>query len=251
MNELMRRSKVFLSRNASTILTCVGGAGVIATSVMAVKVTPKALKLIEKAEEEKEEKLTKFEIVKFAWTPYIPAILVGASTIGCIFGANVLNKRHQAALTSAYALLHTSYKEYKKKVTELYGDEANGRIIEGIAKDKYEESPIEVEDGKLLFFDYFSGQYFESTMEDVIRAEYEINKQITLTGGARLNDFYEMLDIPSFEGGECLGWSTGGLTMSSWRAWLDFEHEKTVLDDGLECYIITFADEPMYEYEYY
>ena len=251
MNELMRRSKVFLSRNASTILTCVGGAGVIATSVMAVKVTPKALKLIEKAEEEKEEKLTKFEIVKFAWTPYIPAILVGASTIGCIFGANVLNKRHQAALTSAYALLNTSYKEYKKKVTELYGDEANGRIIEGIAKDKYEESPIEVEDGKLLFFDYFSGQYFESTMEDVIRAEYEINKQITLTGGARLNDFYEMLDIPSFEGGECLGWSTGGLTMSSWRAWLDFEHEKTVLDDGLECYIITFADEPMYEYEYY
>ena len=251
MNELVRRSKVFLSRNASTILTCVGGAGVVATSVMAVKATPKALQLIEKAKEEKGEDLTTIETVKVAWKPYIPAMLIGASTMGCIFGANVLNKRHQAALASAYALLDTSYKEYKKKVSELYGEEANGRIVEEIAKDKYEEHPIEVEGNNLLFFDYFSGQYFESTMEDVIRAEYEINKQITLTGGARLNDFYELLDIPSFEGGQCLGWSTGGLTMSSWSTWLDFEHEKTVLDDGLECYIITFADDPMYEYEYY
>lgn len=84
------------------------------TAVMAVKATPKALRLIEEAEKEKGKKLTKTETVKVAWTPYIPTVLVGASTIACIFGANVLNKRRQAALMSAYALLDSSYKEYKQ-----------------------------------------------------------------------------------------------------------------------------------------
>ena len=42
----------FLKRNASTILTCVGAVGVVATSVMAVKATPKALILLEKAKGE-------------------------------------------------------------------------------------------------------------------------------------------------------------------------------------------------------
>ena len=53
MNKLLRSSKLFLKRNSSTILTVVGATGVIATSVMAVKATPKALTMIEKAKEEK------------------------------------------------------------------------------------------------------------------------------------------------------------------------------------------------------
>ena len=57
--------KSFFNRNASTILSCLGGAGVIATSVMAVKATPKAISLITKAEEIKGEKLSKWEAVLF------------------------------------------------------------------------------------------------------------------------------------------------------------------------------------------
>lgn len=49
----MRRQ--FWHRNASTVLTCLGGVGVVVTSVMAVKATPKALKKIETAEQEKGE----------------------------------------------------------------------------------------------------------------------------------------------------------------------------------------------------
>lgn len=48
-------NKQFWHRNASTVLSCLGGVGVVATSVLAVKATPKALKLIDKAKEEKGE----------------------------------------------------------------------------------------------------------------------------------------------------------------------------------------------------
>ena len=63
MNKFLFKSKVFLSRNSSTILTCIGGVGVVATVVTAVKATPKAMALIEEAKEEKGADLTKVETV--------------------------------------------------------------------------------------------------------------------------------------------------------------------------------------------
>ena len=251
MNKFMHRTKMFLRRNGSTILTCVGGVGVVATTVMAVKATPKAMTLLEKAKEEKGEELTKIEVVKTAFVPYIPTIITGTATIACIFGANILNKHQQAALMSAYALLDNSYKDYRNKVEEEYGEGADAHIRGEIAKDKYEEDPVEIEDNKILFYDSYSERYFNSTMENVIKAEYAINRKISLWGGANLNEFYEHLDIPQVDYGTYLGWSSGSLMEMAWSDWLDFEHEKVVLDDGLECYIITISVEPMYEYEYY
>ena len=63
MNSLLNKSQVFLKRNSATILTCVGAAGVIATTVTAVKATPKAMRLIEEAKVEKGEDLTKLETI--------------------------------------------------------------------------------------------------------------------------------------------------------------------------------------------
>ena len=45
----------FWHRNASTVLTCLGGAGVVLTSVMSVKATPKVMELLDEAKEEKGE----------------------------------------------------------------------------------------------------------------------------------------------------------------------------------------------------
>ena len=73
----------FWHRNTSTVLTCLGGVGVVTTTVMTIKATPKALKKTETAEQEKGEELSKWETVKVAGTTYLPTILVGASTIAC------------------------------------------------------------------------------------------------------------------------------------------------------------------------
>ena len=53
MQGLIPTSKTFFKKNGSTILTCFGAAGVIATAISAAKATPKALLLLEEAEKEK------------------------------------------------------------------------------------------------------------------------------------------------------------------------------------------------------
>lgn len=249
MNNLLRGSKKFFKKNASTILTCVGSAGVITTAVLAVKATPKAMSLVEKAKEEKGEELTKLEVVRVGGPAYIPATLVGAATIACIFGANILNKRQQAALMSAYALLDSSYKDYKRKVGELYGEDAGVKIKEELAKEHYETEEIQVTGDKQLFYDEFSERYFESTMADVLRAEYEINRILAVDGGVYLNELYEFLDIPTVDYGDYLGWSSFMISECCWYTWLDFVHQKVVMDDGLECYIISFGFEPTVGFE--
>lgn len=251
MNKLLNASKMFVKKNGSTILTCVGSAGVVVTSIMAVKATPKAMMLLDDARKEKGDDLTKFEKVMVAGPAYIPAVVVGVSTIVCIFGANALNKRQQVALMSAYALLDNSYKEYKSKVVDLYGKEADSRVREEIAKDKYTGDDKPIDNDNVLFYDEFSGRYFESTTADVLKAEYEINKKISGCGRAHLNDFYHALGLDPTEYGGYLGWSASDLYEIYREQWLNFNHEKFILDDGLEGCIITFVQEPIPGFEDY
>lgn len=252
MNALVHRTKRFITRNAPTILTCASAAGVVVTTVMAVKAAPKALTLLEQAKEEKGEELTVLEKANVAAPVYIPTIIVGVSTIACIVGANMLSKRQQASLASAYALLDSSYKDYKKKVAELYDDSVDQKIKAEIAKDKYdEEEPIVLDDGEELFYDEFSGRYFNATLYTVQHAEYQLNRDIQTQGHASLNDFYEYLGIDPIDGGDALGWSEGGNLAHYWQDWVDFNHHKAVLDDGLECCILSFFEEPFLDYDGY
>ena len=242
--------KRVLKRNSSTILTCIGAAGVIFTAVTAVKATPKATRLLDKVKEEKGEDLTTLEKIKVAGPHYIPSILIGAGTITCIFGANVLNKRNQASLMSAYALIDNSYKEYKKKAEELYGEEAHKEVISSIAKDKYTDD-IRMDENKMLFYDEFSHRYFESTLEDVIKAEYNTNRQLQCNGRVYLNEYYEFLGLEPSQVGTELGWSSGILKSYYCAEWIEFDHWKVILEDGLECCIITLRYEPVIDFAYY
>lgn len=250
MNDLLMRSKQFFNRNGATILTCAGGVGTVATAVLAVKATPKALRLLEEAKEEKGEDLTKLEVVRVAGPAYIPSILVGVSSLACIFGANVLNKNKQASLISAYALVDNSYKEYKKKVQELYGSESEVRVQEEIAKDKYDEGTV-VDPDKELYYDEFSGRYFESTKYDVQHAEYRLNQELHSRGWVTINEFYEWLHVDPIDGGDVLGWSEGGNYEHYWQSWIDFNHHKTLIDDDLECTIVSIFQEPYLDHEDY
>ena len=250
MNSLLTKSQTFVKRNSATILTCAGAAGVIATTVTAVKATPKAVLLLEQAKGMKGEELTKIEKVKIAGPAYIPSVLLGASTLACIFGANMLNHRGQASLMSAYALVDGAYKDYRKKVDELYGEEAGSEVRAGIAKDKYEENPVKLADSENeLFFDEYSGRYFEANPVTVQRAEYEINRTLMLDDGVFLNDWYELLDMEPLEHGNNFGWNTSTNSAAYWQTWVDFHHQKVVMEDGLECTIVSFMQEPYPDFE--
>ena len=247
MNNLKNQSILFFKKNASNILTAVAGAGVIATTVTAVKATPKALYLLEQAEKEKEAKLTKLESVKVAAPVYIPSVLIGVSTIACIFGANYLNKRHQASLMSAYAVLQNSYKEYKAKIAEMYGEDGAQEVEEEIANDHYEDM-IETE-GKELFYDAYSKRYFESTMEEVQAAEYRLNRDLITHDYVMINDWYEYLGLEQIKEEERLGWSTCMNFDYYWEVWLDFDHKKCTTEDGKEYTMITLCHDPYADWD--
>lgn len=235
---LLNSSKLFLRRNLPTILTFLGAAGVVATSIAAVKATPKAMALLEKTKEEKGEELTKLEMVKVAGPAYIPAVAIGASTIACIFGANALNKKTQASIMSAYALLDTSYKQYKNKVKELYGEDSDRNVKKKIAKDKCKDNHIHINNEKILFFDFYSLRYFESTERLVLKAENRVNELLKLYGRASLNDFYESLGMPTAYTGYELWWNVQKCPS------VEFTHDITTMDDGLECCVISMSVEP-------
>lgn len=246
--------KNFLRRNSSTILTCVGSVGVVATAVMAVKATPKALTLIEKAKEEKGEDLTKLEVVKVAGPTYIPTVVTGMATIACIFGSNVISRRQQATLMSAYALLDSSYKEYKNKVDELYGEEAGQKVRAEIAKDKYTGDVTLSDDSTELFYDFYSGRYFESTKEAVALAEYETNRAMIVNCAVGINEFYEFLGLEPLSEYDDIGWAYGMMEEMYWHPWIEFDHEETTVDEGpdggvdLNCTIIHMPLEPIMGY---
>ena len=153
-----------LRRSSPTILTVLGIAGVVGTTVMAIKATPKAMKLIKaKKDELNTDKLTPTELVQTTWKCYIPSALIGAGTIVCIIGIGVMDKRNQAALTSAYAMLNESYKQYRQAAKKVYGEDADNKIHAEMAKDarvaSYEwgyqvyNMDMDPESEQLLFYD--------------------------------------------------------------------------------------------------
>lgn len=243
----MNKTQYFLRKHSSTILTVAGATGVVVTSVLAVKATPKALLLLEEAKKEKGDELTPVEVVKTAWKPYIPTFLVGTSTIACIFGINYLSIKNQASLMSAYALLDSSYKEYQNKVKELHGEEADINVKHEMAKAKLDDALI-VEEGKMMFFDYYSMNWFESTMESVLLAEAEFLKILEDRGYACINEYYDILALPHVEFGYQLGWFDIENNDPYNCHELEFKYETGILPNGKEYCIITTNMPPSADY---
>lgn len=261
MKGLIPATKQFVKRNSSTILTCLGASGVVLTAILAVKATPKALQLLDKETGEKGEALTNLEIIQIAGPTYIPAGLMGVTTIACIFGANVLNKRQQAVIASAYALIDQSLKDYRQAAKAVYGEDADDKIMAEIAKETYlsagglcsvshvSDSNLESSCERMLFYDLYSKRYFESTIAAVINAEYHFNRNFTMRGEACINEFYEFLGIEPIENGYNIGW--GFAYFEDGFTWVDFNNRHTKLEDGMECCIIENEFPPYPNYDHY
>lgn len=247
---LLLRSKSYLKYHSPTILTCMGAIGVMVTAVMTVKATVKAMKRLEMAENDKGEKLTNLEVIFVAGPTFIPATVVGLSTISCILGANVLSKRNQASLASAYALLSESYQQYRKAAKTVYGDDTDSKIKAQIAKDTYisadgysvYSSDLDSESEKILCYDLFSQRYFTSTMAAVLNAQYHINRNLSLRGYVSINEFYEFLGIDKIKNGDEIGWAYEQFEEGT--LWLDFENTHAKMDDGMSCCVISALLDP-------
>mgnify|MGYP003298639023 CR=1 FL=1 len=217
----------WLGRNASTILTCIGAGGMIGTVVLAVKATPEAKKKIEEAHAE-----TTKEIIEACWKDYIPTAAAGIGTLVCFFGANALNRKQQASLISAYAALDKTFRKYRKKVDDIFGEGADKAVMHEVEKDEERDEEVPWDDVQTFYIPGHN-EFFESTMRKVQEAEYHLNRNFILRGCAPFNEFLEFLGLEQ-HADERIGWDRYSGEAFYGYPWIDFYHETRVLDDGLQ-----------------
>lgn len=262
----VKACKVGLTKNAPTILTMTGITAMASSTYWAVKATPKALALKEKAEVEKNKKagtfkgdkvndwilLTKVEIVQTCWRCYAPAFITGVLGAACLIGANSMNLRKNAALAAAYALSETNFKEYREKTLEEVGEKKEEKIRNAVAEEKITKNPVntstvlETGNGDTLCYDAICGRYFKSSIEKLKSALNELNMELVQDGYVSLNQYYDLIGLPDGMLGDDLGWSINDHHST---VQLDLSAQLTKDEAQTPCMVVAFKYGPIYNYD--
>lgn len=254
LSKFFKSVKSNVSKHSPEILTGIGIAGMISTTILAVKATPRALDLIAQAEDDKSEycceKLTKIEVVKAAWKPYIPAAITGTVSVACLIGASSVNARRNAALYSAYKLSETALSDYKEKVIETIGEKKEQVVREKVAQKKVDEKPASTSEvivtgnGNVLFLEPVSQRYFTSDIETIRKIINDLNYRLT-TGMEEyisLSEFYDEIGLSHTAISDDIGWNINRDGQIS----IDMPATKT--DKGEPCLMLDYHVEPRYDY---
>lgn len=240
-----------LTKHSPEILTGLGIAGMITTTVLAVKATPKAMRICEAEKLDRAnnyiEEPTKIEYVKACWKCYIPAAVTGTVSIACLIGASSVNVRRNAALATAYKLSETALNEYKEKVVETIGEKKEKSIKDAIAKDKVEKDPVNQQNiivtgkGETLCYDGLFGRYFKSDMDKLKKIENDLNLRLRNENYISLNEFYYEVGLDGVGAGDDLGWNIE-------RGYLELHFSSQLASDGTPCLVVGFDTPPRYDY---
>ena len=248
VSKLIKGVQAFTTKHSPEILTGIGIAGMVTTTILAVRETPKALMLIRDAEYEKKEgSLTDAEKFNACWKCYVPAAVTGSVSIACLVGASSVNLRRNAALATAYKLSETALTEYREKVIETIGEKKERLVRENIDKDHLEKNPVTnnnvivTGNGDTLCYDSLFGRYFNSDIDKIKRAINELNRELIMDNYVSLNDFYDRLDLDHIEIGDDLGWNVDdGL--------IDIDFGSQLASNGRPCITLNYTIAPRYGY---
>lgn len=245
-------------KKSPQIMIGLGIAGGITTTVLAVKATPKAIRLLQEArysksgdglaESDNEEdlpSLTPVEVVKTTWKCYIPAMITGGLSIACILGANSVHARRNAAIATAYKLSETAFSEYKEKVVEEIGEKKEKVIRDKVNQEHVNERPVTsvvfTGSGKTLCYDGVSGRYFESDIAIVQKAVNELNRDMTYDMYVSLSDFYDKLGLPHTDVSDDLGWNLD-------QGLVEVDFGSAIAPNGTPCVTLSYRVAPRYDY---
>lgn len=240
-------------KHSPEILTGIGIAGMVTTTVMAVRATPKALKLIEEERNTREvyddiEDISNVDIIKICWKCYIPAGVTGILSIVCLVGASSVSARRNAALATAYSIAETSLKDYQSKVVETIGEKKEQTIRDAVAQDKIDSHPVReneivfVGDGETLCYDVISGRYFKSKIERIKKAENDLNRRMRDEMYISLNDFYYEIGLPSIKIGDDIGWNIDR------EGYIDLRPSSRLNDNDEPVFVLDYSCGPRYDY---
>lgn len=258
--------KIATVKHSPEILMGIGITGMVTTTVMAVRATPKALMLIEAEKRKLNHELLEeakksgceecnqithlepVDLIKVTWKCYIPAGITGIVSIACLIGASSVNARRNAALATAYTLSETTLRDYQKKVIETIGEKKEQTVRDAVAKEHIERDPVENKEvifsgrGNTLCYDSISGRYFRSDMDAIKKAENELDARLRNEMYISLNEFYYEIGLePLRVIGDDLGWNIDS-------GYLDLGFSSQIATDGTPCLVIEYNPAPRYDY---
>ena len=214
-----------MRKHSPAILTGIGIAGMAAAAVMAVRATPKALRMVDDREIEDEKRLTTSEIV------------IGASSISA---------RRNAALVTAYTISETALKEYKDKAVEVVGPKKEQAIRDAVAKEQLEQAGVPERKfiptgrGETPCFDPLTNTCFKSDIETLRRAENTLNKRMRDEVKVTVNEFMQEIGLEPCDSsiGETMGWDID-------KGYIDLDFSSQLVD-GVPYLVIGHHVPPTY-----
>lgn len=246
---IFKNTRNFLGKHSPEILTGLGITGMVTSTVLAVKATPKAMALIDDQKLRLgEEKLSPIETIKAAWKPYTPSVLLSIVSISCLVGSTSINNKRNAALATAYTISERTLIKYRDKVIDALGDKKEKKIREEVAqeeinKDKTTNKQVIITPkGNTLFKDSISGRYFRSDIEQIKKSINKLNRDLVFQNYISLNDFYYEIGLDSTKNGDYIGWNLDdGL--------IEVEFNTALADNDEPCIVIDYDISPKYGFD--
>lgn len=256
VNGVASKAVMKLKKHSPEILVVAGIAGTVVSAVLACKATTKVAEILDETkgtldtihegmetgaingQEYTTEDGKKDTVVVYAQTGiklaklYAPAIILGTLSITSILASNNILRKRNVALGAAYAAIDKSFKEYRGRVIERFGEQVDTELKYGIKAKKFEEIEVDPENGKekkvkktvmvadpnlqndyAVYFDSKSRNY--ETNPDYnrmfLKAQQAFaNDKLQTRGHLFLNEVLDDLDLPRTPAGQIVGWTKDG-----------------------------------------
>lgn len=256
VNGMASKTVMKLKKHSPEILVVAGIAGTVVSAVLACKATTKVAEILDETkgtldtihegmetgaingQEYTTEDGKKDTVVVYAQTGmklaklYAPAIILGTLSITSILASNNILRKRNVALGAAYAAIDKSFKEYRGRVIERFGEQVDTELKYGIKAKKFDEIEVDPETGKekkvkktvmvadpnlqsdyAVYFDSKSRNY--ETNPDYnrmfLKAQQAFaNDKLQTRGHLFLNEVLDDLDLPRTPAGQIVGWTKDG-----------------------------------------
>ena len=256
VNGVTSKAVMKLKKHSPEILVVAGIAGTVVSAILACKATTKVAEILDETkgtldtihdgmetgaingQEYTTEDGKKDTVVVYAQTGmklaklYGPAIILGTLSITSILASNNILRKRNVALGAAYAAIDKSFKEYRGRVIERFGEQVDTELKYGIKAKKFEEIEVDPETGKekkvkktvmiadpnlqsdyAVYFDSKSRNY--ETNPDYnrmfLKAQQAFaNDKLQTRGHLFLNEVLDDLDLPRTPAGQIVGWTKDG-----------------------------------------
>ena len=242
MKKIINKVKFNVVKHSPEILMGLGIAGVITSTVLACRSTLKVQEILDYKEENMnnikevlsegredytEEDARKDKTIIMTTTAlrimklYAPSVIIGAGSIACLLQSHNVMRNRNAGLAAALAATTESFKQYRERVTEKYGDEVDKEMRYGIKKEKKEKDGKKTKEEIVVGCDEkeLSGyaRYFnENNINWSDDPQFNLmflrqnqnwaNDKLISQGYLYLNDVYEALGFPKSKAGQVVGW---------------------------------------------